>query len=58
MEIFPSELRETYYVPYKKGHLAMGKLIDAYHNSRTQLRAAGLLPQKRPRTEMEDSLSK
>ncbi|XP_058974712.1 uncharacterized protein LOC131800875 [Musca domestica] len=43
IEVFPSEVRETYYVPFTKGHLAKGKLFDAYNNKRTQLSAAGLI---------------
>ncbi|XP_061390593.1 uncharacterized protein LOC133325908 isoform X2 [Musca vetustissima] len=38
IEVFPSEVGETYYVLLTKG-----KLFDAYNNKRTQLSAAGLI---------------
>ncbi|XP_023308149.2 uncharacterized protein LOC111689919 isoform X1 [Lucilia cuprina] len=42
VEIFPSEVKETYYVPFTKGHLARGKLYDAYNNTRARLSASGV----------------
>ncbi|XP_073822426.1 uncharacterized protein isoform X2 [Musca autumnalis] len=43
IDVFPSEVIETYYVPYTKGHLAKGKLFDAYNNKRTKLSSQGLI---------------
>ncbi|XP_073822254.1 uncharacterized protein isoform X2 [Musca autumnalis] len=43
VEIFPFEIRETYYIPSFKGRLARGKLYDAYHNQKTKLSAAGII---------------
>ncbi|XP_075159108.1 uncharacterized protein LOC142232255 [Haematobia irritans] len=57
VEIFPSELRETYYVPCVNGRAALGKLFDAYHNARTQLRAAGLIPPRRSLINTDDYCS-
>ncbi|XP_075159113.1 uncharacterized protein LOC142232258 isoform X2 [Haematobia irritans] len=50
VEIFPTELVETYYVPRTANNAAMGKLFDAYNNCRTQLRQAGLIPKKSERS--------
>ncbi|XP_075163647.1 uncharacterized protein LOC142236260 isoform X2 [Haematobia irritans] len=46
VEIFPSEIKESYYVPFQKGHLAKGKLYDAYNNMRTKLSAAGIIKRR------------
>lgn len=43
VEIFPTEVKETYYVPFTKGHLARGKLYDAYNNTRARLSASGVI---------------
>lgn len=43
-EMFPSELKETYYVPGIKTVLPKGKLYDAYKNHRTRFRIAGVIP--------------
>ncbi|XP_058976643.1 uncharacterized protein LOC105261834 [Musca domestica] len=43
IEVFPSEVIETYYVPFTKGHLAKGKLFDSYNNKRTKLSTQGLI---------------
>ncbi|KAM7357004.1 uncharacterized protein ACRADG_002534 [Cochliomyia hominivorax] len=46
VEIFPSEIRETYYVPFTKGRLAKGKLYDAYNNTRARLCASGIIKRR------------
>ncbi|KAI8114693.1 hypothetical protein CVS40_12959 [Lucilia cuprina] len=46
VEIFPSEVKGTYYVPFAKGHLAKGKLYDAYNNARAKLSAAGVIKRR------------
>lgn len=57
MEIFPSELKETYYVPFTKGHLARGKLYDAYNNKRARLSAAGVI-KRLPKSRPDESVAK
>lgn len=56
-EIFPTELKETYYVPFRNGHLPKGKLYDAYNNNRTRLRDAGVI-RRRAKWETEQKTCK
>ncbi|XP_073822260.1 uncharacterized protein [Musca autumnalis] len=46
VEIFPLEIRETYYIPFTNGRLARGKLYDAYNNQKTKLCAAGIITRR------------
>ncbi|XP_075159118.1 uncharacterized protein LOC142232263 isoform X2 [Haematobia irritans] len=45
-EVFPLEIPETYYVPSIKKQIQKGKLYDAYNQSRTRLRAAGIIKRR------------
>ncbi|XP_013108451.2 uncharacterized protein LOC106087822 [Stomoxys calcitrans] len=55
VEIFPTEVSETYYVPFRNRHLPKGKLYDAYNNNRTRLRAAGVIS-KREKLDTEEKV--
>lgn len=51
VEIFPYEVKETYYIAFRKGHIAKGKLYDAYNNYRARLSAAGIIHRRTKTTE-------
>lgn len=46
VQLFPSELKGTYYTPAIRNFPAQGKLYSAYQNYKTDLRAVGLIEKK------------
>lgn len=42
VELFPNEIKQTYYSPHKGKIRARGKLIDAYYNYKHLLSTAGI----------------
>lgn len=42
-ELFPGEVRQSYYIPAENKHQSKGKLRDAYNAFRTKLANAGLI---------------
>lgn len=55
-QIFPTEYRDTYYIPGNKRRVARGKLYQTYKTYREQLGAAGLINRRarRQRSATED----
>lgn len=54
VEIFPTEVKETYFIPSEKGRNATGKLYNAYVNTRAEIIDSGLLGTNRRNTERSD----